>query len=113
MYFPFLVFHSLLLLLFLLLLPLLFLSLLLLLPPPLLYRFDLEVEPIFAAVSLYDVKEKRKISETFHLDCNSGELIRMLDDYTDERSMASTSRSGIFNITYPHSDIFLVIKVTY
>ena len=78
---------------------------------PLSLRFDLEVEPIFAAVALYDVKEKRKISETFHLDCNSGELIRMLDDYTEERSMASTSRSGIFNITYPHSDIFLVIKV--
>ena len=76
-----------------------------------LLRFDLEIEPIFAAVALYDVKEKRKISETFHLDCNSGELIRMLDDYTEERSMASTSRSGIFNITYPHSDIFLVIKV--
>ena len=71
----------------------------------------MEIEPIFASVALYDMKERKKISETFHLDCNSSEMTRMLDDYTEERAMASTSRSGIFNITCPHSDIFLVIKV--
>ena len=75
------------------------------------FRFDLEIEPIFACMALYDVRERCKISETFHLDCNSSEMMHMLDDYNEERSMASLSRSGIFNITYPHSDIFLVIKV--
>ena len=64
-------------------------------------------------MALYDVRERRKISETFHLDCNSSEMMHMLDDYNEDRSMASLSRSGIFNITYPHSDIFLVIKVMY
>ncbi len=62
-------------------------------------------------MALYDTREKCKISESFHLDCNSSELNHMLDDYSEERAMASISRQGIFSITYPHSDIFLVIKV--
>ena len=62
-------------------------------------------------MALYDAKEKRKISESFHLDCNSSDIQHMLDDHWDERSMASLSRSAIFNITYPNPDIFLIIKV--
>ena len=50
-------------------------------------------------MALYDAKEKRKISESFHLDCNSSDIQHMLDDHWDERSMASLSRSAIFNIT--------------
>lgn len=80
-------------------------------PLPCVYRFDLSIEPIFAVVALYDAKEKKKISETFHLDCNPSDIQHMLDDYMDERSMASLSRSGIFNITYPNSDVFLIVKV--
>ena len=75
-------------------------------------RFDLNIEPIFAAVALYDAKERKKISETFHLDCNPSDIQHMLDDHMDERSMASLSRSGIFNITYPSTDVFLIVKVT-
>lgn len=62
-------------------------------------------------MALYDAKEKKKISESFHLDCNSSDLQHMLDDHWDERSMASLSRSAIFNITYPSSDVYLIIKV--
>ncbi len=75
------------------------------------YRFDLNIEPIFAVMALYDAKEKKKISETFHLDCNQSDIQHMLDDHFDERSMASLSRSAIFNVTYPNSDVFLIIKV--
>jgi len=75
------------------------------------YRFDLNIEPIFAVVALYDAKERCKISETFHLDCNSSDIQHMLQDHIDERAMSSLSRSGIFNITYPNSDVFLVIRV--
>ena len=63
-------------------------------------------------VALYDAKEKRKISESFHLDCNSSDIQHMLDDHWDERSMASLSRSAIFNITYPNPDVFLIVKVS-
>ena len=76
-----------------------------------LYRFELNIEPMFAVMALYDAKEKKKISESFHLDCNSSDLQHMLDDHWDERSMASLSRSAIFNITYPSSDVYLIIRV--
>ena len=62
-------------------------------------------------MALYDAKEKKKISETFHLDCNPSDIQHMLDDHWEERSMASLSRSAIFNITYPSSDVYLIIKV--
>ena len=71
----------------------------------------MNIEPIFAVMALYDAKEKKKISETFHLDCNPSDIQHMLDDHFDERSMASLSRSGIFSVTYPNSDVFLIIKV--
>ena len=62
-------------------------------------------------MALYDAKEKKKISESFHLDCNPSDITHMLDDHVDERSMASLSRSAIFNISYPSADVFLIIKV--
>ena len=74
-------------------------------------RFDLNIEPIFAVMALYDAKEKKKISESFHLDCNPSDITHMLDIHVEERSMASLSRSGIFNISYPSADVFLIVKV--
>jgi hypothetical protein len=74
-------------------------------------RFDLNIEPIFAVMALYDAKEKKKISESFHLDCNPSDITHMLDIHVEERSMASLSRSGIFNISYPSADVFLIVKI--
>ena len=74
-------------------------------------RFDLNIEPIFAVMALYDAKEKKKISESFHLDCNPSDITHMLDIHVEERSMASLSRSAIFNISYPSADVFLIVKV--
>ncbi len=75
-------------------------------------RFDLHIEPVFAVMALYDARERKKISESFHLDCNSSELQHMLDDHMDERSLSSLSRSAIFDITYPNPDVFLIIKAS-
>ena len=72
----------------------------------------MNIEPMFAVMALYDAKEKKKISESFHLDCNQSDIQHMLDDHWEERSMASLSRSAIFNITYPSSDVYLIIKVS-
>ena len=74
-------------------------------------RFELNVEPMFAVMALYDAKEKKKISESFHLDCNTSEIQQKWRDHREERSMASLARSAIFNITYPSSDVYLIIKV--
>ncbi|KAL5487361.1 hypothetical protein EMCRGX_G019952 [Ephydatia muelleri] len=76
-------------------------------------KFDLSVEPVFAVMALYDARERKKISESFHLDCNPSELLKMVDDNhsSQERTMASLSRSAIFNVSYPNPDVYLVIKV--
>ena len=75
------------------------------------FRFDLNVEPMFAVMALYDAKEKKKISESFHLDCNTSDIQQKWKDSSEERSLASLARSAIFNITYPSNDVYLIIKV--
>ena len=74
-------------------------------------RMDLNIEPMFAVISLYDAKKKKKISESFHLDCKPSVITHMLDVHVEERSMASLSRTAIFNVSYPSPDVFLVVKV--
>ena len=68
-------------------------------------------EPIFAVLALYDAREKKKISESFHMDMNSSEIHHMLDDHVHERNIGTLGRSAIFTITNPHKDIFLIVKL--
>lgn len=42
------------------------------------YRLELEIEPIYASMALYDAKEKKKISENFYFDLNSDSIKNML-----------------------------------
>ena len=68
-------------------------------------------EPIFAVLALYDAREKKKISESFHMDMNPSEVHHMLDDHVHERNIGTLGRSAIFTITNPHKDIFLIVKL--
>ena len=72
---------------------------------------DLEVEPIFASMALYDAKEKKKLSENFYFDMNPEGLKRMLTSHVPYSDISTLSRSCVFDITYPSNDIFLVIKL--
>jgi len=74
-------------------------------------KLELEVEPIFASMALYDVKEKKKISENFYFDMNPDGLKRMLSSHIPYSDSSTLSRSCIFDITYPSQDLFLVIKL--
>nr|XP_014087312.1 dedicator of cytokinesis protein 7 isoform X2 [Bactrocera oleae] len=74
-------------------------------------RLELEVEPIFATMAIYDAKERKKISENFYFDMNSDNLKRMLSTHVRCADASTQSRAGIFEITYPSSDIFLVIRL--
>lgn len=74
-------------------------------------KLDLEVEPIFASIALYDCKEKKKISENFYFDMNQEGLKRMLTSHIPYSDSSTLSRSCIFDITYPSPDLFLVIKL--
>ena len=41
-------------------------------------RLELEIEPIYASMALYDAKEKKKISENFYFDLNPDSIKNML-----------------------------------
>ncbi|TSZ68953.1 Dedicator of cytokinesis protein 6 [Bagarius yarrelli] len=73
-------------------------------------KFEIEIEPIFGTLALYDVKEKKKISENFHFDLNSDQIKGMLRPHNPHIAISTLARSAIFSITDPSPDIFLVIK---
>uniref|UniRef100_A0AAX7SRI2 Dedicator of cytokinesis 7 n=1 Tax=Astatotilapia calliptera TaxID=8154 RepID=A0AAX7SRI2_ASTCA len=73
-------------------------------------KFEIEIEPIFASLALYDVKEKKKISENFFFDLNSEQTKAMLRPHIQTAAISTLARSAIFSITYPSQDVFLVIK---
>ncbi|ETE67066.1 Dedicator of cytokinesis protein 7, partial [Ophiophagus hannah] len=73
-------------------------------------KFEIEIEPIFASLALYDVKEKKKISENFYFDLNSEQMKSMLRPHVPPAAITTLARSAIFSITYPSQDVFLVIK---
>ncbi|XP_053555956.1 dedicator of cytokinesis protein 8 [Bombina bombina] len=74
-------------------------------------KFDIEIEPLFASIAVYDLKERKKISETFHCDLNSETFKSYLRNHTPNVEPSSQAKSAILSITYPSSDIFLVVKV--
>ncbi|XP_058891186.1 dedicator of cytokinesis protein 7 isoform X2 [Acipenser ruthenus] len=74
-------------------------------------KFEIEIEPIFASLALYDVKEKKKISENFFFDLNSEQMKSMLRPHVQCAAISTLARSAIFSITYPSQDVFLVIKL--
>lgn len=74
-------------------------------------RLDLEFEPIFAQMALYDAKEKKKLSENFYFDLNSEQLNKMLSTHIPYADPSSKARGGIFEISHPSNDLFLVIKL--
>ncbi|XP_066529748.1 dedicator of cytokinesis protein 7-like isoform X4 [Hoplias malabaricus] len=74
-------------------------------------KFEIEIEPIFGTLALYDVKEKKKISENFYFDLNSEQMKSLMRPHNPHMAISTLARSAIFSITYPSPDIFLVIKL--
>uniref|UniRef100_A0A8C5AUD4 Dedicator of cytokinesis 7 n=1 Tax=Gadus morhua TaxID=8049 RepID=A0A8C5AUD4_GADMO len=74
-------------------------------------KFEIEIEPIFASLALYDVKEKKKISENFFFDLNSEQTKGMLRPHIQTAAISTLARSAIFSITHPSQDVFLVIQL--
>uniref|UniRef100_A0A2K6U7W6 Dedicator of cytokinesis 6 n=1 Tax=Saimiri boliviensis boliviensis TaxID=39432 RepID=A0A2K6U7W6_SAIBB len=74
-------------------------------------KFEIEIEPIFGILALYDVREKKKISENFYFDLNSDSMKGLLRAHGTHPAISTLARSAIFSVTYPSPDIFLVIKL--
>ena len=74
-------------------------------------KFDLDIEPIWASMALYDLKEKKRVSENFAFDLNTDAAKQMLNTHQTHQDLSTLARSCIFNITYPSSDLFLVVRI--
>ncbi|XP_043853662.1 dedicator of cytokinesis protein 9 isoform X13 [Dromiciops gliroides] len=86
------------------------------------------VEPFFVTLSLFDIKHNRKISADFHVDLNhfsvrqmlpgppqhlvngSGDSLQRIQNFFHE-TMLQYPKQGIFSVTCPHPDIFLVARI--
>uniref|UniRef100_A0A3P8W7M7 Dedicator of cytokinesis 11 n=1 Tax=Cynoglossus semilaevis TaxID=244447 RepID=A0A3P8W7M7_CYNSE len=77
------------------------------------------VEPFFISLALFDVSKSCKISADFHVDLNPPCVRELLTDTSGQLSPfsdsegggAAESGGGIFSVTNPHADIFLVARV--
>ncbi|XP_077992756.1 dedicator of cytokinesis protein 7-like isoform X2 [Glandiceps talaboti] len=74
-------------------------------------KFEIDIEPVFAVMALYDSREKKRISENFFFDLNADHLRAMLKPHVSYPDILTVSRSCIFSLTYPSSDVFLVVKL--
>ncbi|XP_077186092.1 dedicator of cytokinesis protein 6 isoform X3 [Paroedura picta] len=74
-------------------------------------KFEIEIEPIFGSLALYDVKEKKKISENFYFDLNSEHVKSLLRVPGAHSAISTLARSAVFSLSHPSPDIFLVIKL--
>lgn len=75
------------------------------------FRLDLEVEPIFASMALYDAKERKKVSENFYFDMNSDQIKRMLTSHVPYVDVSTLSRAAVFDITHVSPDLFIVVRL--
>ena len=74
-------------------------------------KLELEIEPIFACMALYDAKEKKKISENFYFDMVPENTKKMLGVHVPYQDISTLSRACVFSMTYPTADTYLVVKV--
>ncbi|XP_041982163.1 dedicator of cytokinesis protein 7 isoform X2 [Aricia agestis] len=74
-------------------------------------KLELDVEPLFASMALYDAKEKRKLSENFYFNLNSECTRQMLSAHVPHADLSTLSRSAVFDIHNPTPDIFIVVRV--
>uniref|UniRef100_A0A8C6W0M9 Dedicator of cytokinesis 11 n=1 Tax=Nothobranchius furzeri TaxID=105023 RepID=A0A8C6W0M9_NOTFU len=78
------------------------------------------LEPFFVSLALFDISKNCKISADFHVDLNPPCVREMLTDTSGEvmvngdsgkRNGLPVLQRGIFSVTNPHADIFLVARV--
>nr|XP_049583399.1 dedicator of cytokinesis protein 9 isoform X9 [Syngnathus scovelli] len=89
------------------------------------------VEPFYVTLSLFDIQNGRKISSDFHVDLNHPFVRGMMPNYETQyingggdiipegprlvhgvpETVMCYPRQGVFSITCPHPDIFLVARI--
>ncbi|KAH7727013.1 dedicator of cytokinesis protein 6-like isoform X1 [Aphelenchoides avenae] len=75
------------------------------------FQLDPVAEPIFGSLTLYDVHERRRISETFYFELNTPNTLRMIQAHITPSDEAAQSRQALFDVANLSSSVFLVFKV--
>lgn len=88
-----------------------------------------QVEPYFATLSIFDARNHKKLSENFYFDINHESLNNTIqnkqseendsEDYSEfpeelkniPMSWLNSAKQAIFNVSNPHPDIFLVVRI--
>lgn len=68
-------------------------------------------EPIFGTMALYDINERRKITENFYFDLNSEEILSMIRAHSGVEDEASKCRQALINVNSLNNGVFIVFKV--
>ncbi|XP_033866575.3 dedicator of cytokinesis protein 9-like isoform X8 [Acipenser ruthenus] len=94
-------------------------------------RLKQPVEPFFVTLSLFDIQRSCKISADFHVDLNHPSVKQLIANASSQQtngggeaimgsqrmpnglpeSMLQYTKQGIFSVTCPHPDIFLVARI--
>ncbi|MFT7818030.1 dedicator of cytokinesis protein 9-like isoform X3, partial [Arapaima gigas] len=89
------------------------------------------VEPFYVTLSLFDIQNSRKISADFHVDLNHPSVRQMVSNPNTQHvngggdgprggrklipgvqeDLLEYPRQGVFSVTCPHPDIFLVARI--
>ncbi|XP_035264875.1 dedicator of cytokinesis protein 9-like isoform X5 [Anguilla anguilla] len=89
------------------------------------------VEPFYVTLSLFDIQNSRKISADFHVDLNHASVRQMVSGHSSlhmngcgdsllggqravnglPEGLLQYPRQGVFSVTCPHPDIFLVARI--
>jgi hypothetical protein len=72
-----------------------------------------EIEPFYCSLALYDVKTKRKVSESFNFELNSSSLLHELEMLPNGSNLdrETTARGAIFTIPENAKAIYFILRV--
>eukprot|EP01104_Vermistella_antarctica_P003271 TRINITY_DN1343_c1_g3_i1.p1 TRINITY_DN1343_c1_g3~~TRINITY_DN1343_c1_g3_i1.p1 ORF type:complete len:477 (+),score=103.12 TRINITY_DN1343_c1_g3_i1:200-1630(+) len=70
-----------------------------------------DVEPFFVSISLLDIKNRRRVSETFHTTVSNKQKIGAIHHTPGPAVLETSGRECIFRVSRPSADIHLVVRV--
>ena len=74
-------------------------------------KLDLEIEPVFASMAIFDARERKRLSENFYFDCNPDTTKGMLNGHIPAEDFSTLARSCVFNVSYPTADLVIIVRL--
>jgi hypothetical protein len=62
-------------------------------------------------MALYDVREKKRVSENFYFDTNSDQMKALLRSQIPYQDTSTLCTTAVFNITHVTNDLCIIVRV--